>query len=77
MIDTIYRCRICGEESQNPIRWLVIDCNSARLTVFNWTKQAAAAPPLPTIPGNNFSNRKRQRSSKQLHNSQPRGHFYD
>ena len=43
MIDTIYRCEICGEESQNPIRWLVIDCNNAQLTVFKWAKEAADA----------------------------------
>ena len=44
MIDTIYRCEICGEESQNPVRWLVINCNSAQLTVLKWTKEAADAP---------------------------------
>lgn len=44
MIDTIYRCEICSEESQNPVRWLVINCNSAQLTVLKWTKEAADAP---------------------------------
>ena len=44
MIDTIYRCEICGEESQNPVRWLVINCNSAQLTVLKWTKEAADTP---------------------------------
>jgi hypothetical protein len=44
MIDTIYRCEICGEESQNPMHWLVINCNSAQLTVLKWTKGAADAP---------------------------------
>ena len=44
MIDTIYRCEICGEESQNPMHWLVINCSSAQLTVFKWTKEAADAP---------------------------------
>ena len=44
MIDTIYRCEICGEESQKPVRWLVINCNSAQLTVLKWTKEAAEAP---------------------------------
>ncbi len=43
MIDTIYRCEICGEESQSPIRWLVIHCDSGQLTVFKWTKEAAQA----------------------------------
>ena len=44
MIDTIYRCEICAEESQNPMRWLVINCNSAQLTILKWTKEAADAP---------------------------------
>jgi hypothetical protein len=44
MIDTIYRCEICGEESQNPMHWLVINCNSAQLTVLKWKKEAADAP---------------------------------
>jgi uncharacterized protein YfaT (DUF1175 family) len=41
MIDTIYRCETCGEESQNPNRWFVIHCDSEQLTVNKWTKQAA------------------------------------
>ena len=44
MIDTIYRCEICGIESENPIRWLVVNCNETQLTVFKWTKEAADAP---------------------------------
>jgi hypothetical protein len=44
VIDTIYRCEICGEESQNPMRWLVINCDSAQLTILKWTKEAAQAP---------------------------------
>jgi hypothetical protein len=44
MIDSIYRCEICGEESQNPSHWLVINCNSAQLTILKWTKEAADAP---------------------------------
>ena len=43
MIDTIYRCEICGEESQNPIRWIVINCSSEQLTVYKWTKETADA----------------------------------
>jgi hypothetical protein len=43
MIDTIYRCEICGEESQSPTRWLVIQCNEAQLTVLRWTEEAAGA----------------------------------
>ena len=44
MIDTIYRCEICGEESQRPIRWLVIHCNSTHLTVYKWAKEYADEP---------------------------------
>jgi DNA-directed RNA polymerase subunit RPC12/RpoP len=44
MIDTIYRCEICGEESQNPMHWLVINCSSSQLTILKWTKEAAGAP---------------------------------
>ncbi len=43
MIDTIYRCEICGEESDNPIRWIAIHCNDAQLTIYKWTKDAANA----------------------------------
>lgn len=43
-IDRIYRCEICGEESQSPVRWIVIHCSDASLTVFKWTKEAADAP---------------------------------
>ena len=43
MIGTIYRCEICGEESDNPMRWIVINCNSEQLTIFKWTKDAADA----------------------------------
>ena len=41
MIGTIYRCEICGIESDNPVRWIVIQCNDAQLTVLKWTKEAA------------------------------------
>ncbi len=44
MIGTIYRCEICGEESDNPQRWIVVHCNDAQLTVYKWTKEAAGAP---------------------------------
>jgi hypothetical protein len=43
LIDTIYRCEICGEESDKPLHWLVVNCNSAQLTVYKWTKEAADA----------------------------------
>jgi hypothetical protein len=44
MIGTIYRCEICGEESDKPAHWVVINCNSAQLTVYKWTKEVADAP---------------------------------
>jgi len=44
LIGTSYRCEICGEESDNPLRWLVIHCNNAQLTVIKWTVEAANAP---------------------------------
>ncbi len=44
MINKIYKCEICGEESQNPIRWIAIHCSDAQITVFKWTTEAADAP---------------------------------
>lgn len=44
MIGSTYRCEICGEESQNPMKWLAIQCDSAQLTVLRWTKEVADAP---------------------------------
>jgi hypothetical protein len=44
VIGTSYRCEICGEENDNPIRWLVIHCNNENLTIFKWTNEAANAP---------------------------------
>jgi hypothetical protein len=41
VIDTIYRCEICGEESERPVRWVVIHCSDEKLTVFKWTQEAA------------------------------------
>jgi hypothetical protein len=44
MIGTTYRCEICNTESDNPVRWIVIHCSNAQLTVIKWTKEAADAP---------------------------------
>ena len=44
MINKIYRCEICGTESDHPVRWIVIHCSDAKLTVFKWTGEAADAP---------------------------------
>jgi hypothetical protein len=41
VIGTIYKCEICGEESENPVRWIVIHCSDAQLTIFKWTREAA------------------------------------
>ena len=44
MIGTNYKCEICGEESDRPVRWIVIQCSDAQLTIFKWTTEAANAP---------------------------------
>lgn len=44
MIDRIYRCEICGTESEKPFRWIVIRCSDSQLTVFKWNKEEADAP---------------------------------
>jgi len=44
MIGRSYRCEICGAESDSPVRWVVIHCSDAQLTVFKWTREAADAP---------------------------------
>lgn len=43
MIDTVYRCEICGLESDNPRGWIVIHCSDLQLNVFKWNKEAADA----------------------------------
>jgi hypothetical protein len=44
MIGTIYRCEICGTESEKPVRWIVIHCNDAQLTIYKWTQEVAEQP---------------------------------
>jgi hypothetical protein len=44
VIDTVYRCEICDEESEKPVRWMVIHCSDAQLTILKWTKEAADKP---------------------------------
>lgn len=44
MRDTIYRCEICGDETQHPTRWFIIHCASEFLTVFRWSTEKAEAP---------------------------------
>ena len=41
MIDTIYRCEICGEETDRPVRWIVIQCSNTQLTILKWNVEAA------------------------------------
>jgi len=49
MIGRSYRCEICGAESDNPTRWIVIRCNTSQLTIYKWTKEEADAPGHGTI----------------------------
>jgi hypothetical protein len=41
VIEAMYRCEICGEETQRPVRWFVINCGQSKLTILRWTKEAA------------------------------------
>lgn len=45
MKDTIYRCEICGTESdeESTLRWIVIHCSDTQLTVHKWALEAAEA----------------------------------
>lgn len=43
MIGTIYKCEICEEESQTPVRWFVIHCSEMHLTIHKWSKESADA----------------------------------
>jgi len=38
----VYRCEICGIESQNLNHWFVIQCSDRNLTVFKWDSAAAS-----------------------------------
>ncbi len=44
MIEAMYRCEICGEETQRPVKWFVIQCGEAQLKIVRWSKEAADAP---------------------------------
>jgi hypothetical protein len=46
MINTAYRCEICGIESQNPSRWVAIQCSNSHLTIYKWSQQVADAPEI-------------------------------
>jgi len=43
MINTMYRCEICDDESLNPVRWVVIHCDRDHLTIHRWSLEAAEA----------------------------------
>jgi hypothetical protein len=38
-----FRCEICGQITNTPIHWFVIQCNDALLTVLRWSTVAANA----------------------------------
>jgi hypothetical protein len=44
MIDTTYRCEICGETSEDPMSWVVIRCEASQLTIYRWSQEAVDAP---------------------------------
>ena len=44
MIDNIYKCEICGEESTAPVRWFAIHCSDANLGIYKWDKKEADKP---------------------------------
>lgn len=39
-----FKCEVCGEVTNNPIHWLVIQCGDSDLTVTKWNTDAATAP---------------------------------
>ncbi len=41
LIGTIYKCEICGLESSAPVRWFVIQCSDARLSIYKWDQVQA------------------------------------
>ena len=38
-----FRCEICGGVTTNPLRWFVIECGEAQLTVLRWNPELANA----------------------------------
>jgi hypothetical protein len=44
VIEAMYRCEICGEETQRPVKWFVIQCGDSQLKIVRWSKEAADAP---------------------------------
>ena len=38
-----YRCEICGQVTNHPMHWWVIQCGDAQLTVLKWDNAAADA----------------------------------
>jgi hypothetical protein len=44
LIGTIYRCEICGDESRTPVRWFVVHCSDAKLSIYKWDQELADKP---------------------------------
>lgn len=44
MIGTVYKCEVCGLESSSPVRWFVIHCSDAKLSVYKWDAAQADKP---------------------------------
>jgi len=44
VIEAMYRCEICGEETQRPVKWFVIQCGDSQLKSARRSKEAADAP---------------------------------
>lgn len=38
-----FRCEVCGAQSENPVRWLVIRNGDSQLSVFRWDDESAHA----------------------------------
>lgn len=38
-----FRCEVCGTQSQNPVRWLVIRNGDSQLSVLRWDEESAQA----------------------------------
>lgn len=44
MLNKIYSCEICGAESNQLQRWVVIHCDKEQLTVHKWSTEVADQP---------------------------------
>jgi len=46
MIQTAYRCEICGTESRTPKGWIAIQCADSKLSVYKWSPDVAEFPEM-------------------------------